>query len=91
MTFDELMAQALDLFQRDGRVSYWALKRHFGPDDHYLEDLKAEIIQAKRLAIDEDGAVLVWTGTPMTASAPDTAPVTPAAQHGDIAPRPAPQ
>ncbi len=30
----------------------------------YLEDLKAEIIQAKRLALDEDGVVLVWVGAP---------------------------
>ncbi|HLQ63636.1 MAG TPA: adenylate/guanylate cyclase domain-containing protein, partial [bacterium] len=31
-------------------------------DDDYLEDLKAELIQGQRLAVDEDGAVLVWTG-----------------------------
>src|SRR6058998_1880076 len=62
MTFDEILAHVLDLLQRDGRVSYRALKRRFDLDNDYLEDLKAEIIQAKRLAIDEDGAVLVWTG-----------------------------
>jgi hypothetical protein len=27
-----------------------------------LEDLKTEIIKAQRLAVDEEGAVLVWTG-----------------------------
>ena len=89
MAFDELTTQVLDLFQRDGRVSYRSFKRRFGLDDDYLEDLKAEIIQAKRLAIDEDGAVLVWTGTPMTASVPDIAPMTPAAQQGDKAAPPA--
>ena len=62
MTFDELLTQILDLLQRDGRVSYRALKRRFELDEDYLEDLKAEIIQAKKLAVDEDGAVLVWTG-----------------------------
>ncbi len=62
MTFDEVLAQVLDLLQRQGRVSYRALKRRFDLDDEYLEDLKAEIIQAQRLAIDEDGVVLVWTG-----------------------------
>ena len=56
------MAQILALLQRDGRVSYRALKRRFELDEDYLEDLKAEIIQAKKLAVDEDGAVLVWTG-----------------------------
>ena len=62
MTFDEMLAQVLDLLQRQGRVSYRALKRRFDLDDEYLEDLKAEIIQAQRLAVDEDGVVLVWSG-----------------------------
>jgi hypothetical protein len=62
MTFDELLAQILELLQRDQRLSYRALKRRFDLDDAYLEDLKAEIIDAKRLAVDEDGKVLVWTG-----------------------------
>src|SRR5207249_11187775 len=62
MTFDDILAQVLELLQREKRVSYRALKRRFDLDDDYLEDLKAEIIQAKRLAIDEEGAVLVWIG-----------------------------
>src|SRR5499433_2554653 len=62
MTFDELLTQVLNLLRREGRVSYRALKRRFDLDEDYLEDLKAEIIQAKKLAMDEDGAVLVWTG-----------------------------
>jgi hypothetical protein len=70
MTFDEIMAQVLELLRRQERVSYRALKRRFDLDDEYIEDLKAEIIQAQRLAIDEDGAVLVWTGGPATAETP---------------------
>jgi class 3 adenylate cyclase/predicted ATPase len=62
MTFDEILAQALDLLHREGRVSYRALKRRFALDDEYLEDLKAEIIEAKQLAVDEGGTVLVWSG-----------------------------
>jgi class 3 adenylate cyclase len=62
MTFDEVLSQVLDLLQREGRLSYRALKRRFSLDDEYLEDLKAEIIDAKRLAADENGTVLVWTG-----------------------------
>src|SRR2546428_3302196 len=64
MTFDEVLAQVLEVLQREGRVSYRALKRRFGLDEAYLEDLKEEIIAAKQLAIDEGGRVLVWTGTP---------------------------
>jgi class 3 adenylate cyclase len=62
MTFDEVLAGVLDLLQRQGRVSYRALKRRFDLDDGYLEDLKAEIIKAHQLARDEAGEVLVWTG-----------------------------
>jgi class 3 adenylate cyclase len=67
MTFDEVLAQVLELLQRGGRVSYRALKRRFSLDDEYLEDLKTEIIDAKRLAVDENGTVLVWTGAPQRA------------------------
>jgi hypothetical protein len=42
MTFDAMLAQVLDLLQRQGRVSYRALKQRFDLDDAYLEDLKAE-------------------------------------------------
>ena len=70
MTFDEILTQVLDLLQRGGRVSYWALKRRFDLDEDYLEDLKAEIIQAKKLAVDEDDAVLVWTGDAAMVPAP---------------------
>ncbi len=62
MQFYEVLAQVIELLQRQGRVSYRALKRQFDLDNEYLEDLKAEIIKAKRLAVDEDGDVLVWTG-----------------------------
>ncbi len=62
MTFDETLSQVLALLQREGRVSYRALKRRFGLDDEFLEDLKAELIEAKQVAIDENGTVLVWAG-----------------------------
>src|SRR5262245_32321366 len=61
-TFAEIRAQVIDLLQREGRVAYRALKRSFALDDEYLEDLKAELIDAKRLAVDEEGKVLVWAG-----------------------------
>jgi hypothetical protein len=31
-------------------------------DDELLETLKEDLIYAKKLAVDEDGRVLVWTG-----------------------------
>jgi class 3 adenylate cyclase/tetratricopeptide (TPR) repeat protein len=62
MTFEEVLDQAIAMLQRRGRVTYGALKRQFNLDDAYLEDLKAEIIKGQRLAVDEDGEVLVWMG-----------------------------
>ncbi len=62
MKFYEVVEQVHALLQRQGRVSYRALKREFGLDDDYVEDLKAELIEAQRIAADEDGKVLVWIG-----------------------------
>ena len=62
MTFDALLAQIRELLQREQRLSYRALKVRFHLDDDHLEALKEELIYAKRLAADEDGRVLVWTG-----------------------------
>jgi class 3 adenylate cyclase len=62
MTFEELLAQAIALLQRRGHLTYRALKRQFDLDDDSLADLKAELIQGQRLAVDEEGVVLVWTG-----------------------------
>src|SRR5262245_29187411 len=71
MTFDEILAQILELLQREKRLSYRALKVQFALDDDHLEALKDEIIAAKQLAVDEKGRVLVWTGD--SASAPPPA------------------
>jgi hypothetical protein len=81
MDFDELLAKILHLLQQEKRLSYRALKRRFALDDEYLEDIKAEIIQAKQVARDEDGAVLVWTGSADTLTAPPSQPA-PAARSG---------
>src|SRR5215475_12809688 len=80
MTFDEVLAQVQELLQREQRVSYRGLKRRFALDDEYLEDLKEELIGAKRLATDEDGRFLVWTGgttvpsNPLPVPSPSTSP-----------------
>ena len=42
MTFDEILAQVLELLQREKRLSYRALKVRFGLDDDHLEALKDE-------------------------------------------------
>jgi hypothetical protein len=74
------LVHALDLLQRQGRISYRAPKRRFNLNDDYLEDLKAELIKARRLAIDETGEELSWTGASMVTPQPTverTAPPAP--------------
>jgi class 3 adenylate cyclase/predicted ATPase len=78
MTFDELLTSVVNLLQRQGRVSYGALRRRFGLDDAYLQDLKDELIAAQRVAADEDGRILVWGGNRVVASSPQlSTPQTP--------------
>ena len=79
MDFYEVLDQVIDILRSRGRMSYRALKRQFDLDDDYIEDLKEELIYSQRLAVDEDGRVLVWLG----ASAPKLEPAsTPPPQDG---------
>ena len=73
MTFEEILDQAMAMLQRRGRLTYGALKRQFQLDDAYLEDLKAELIEGQRLAVDEEGRVLVWRGDAVSAPPPTAA------------------
>jgi class 3 adenylate cyclase len=83
MTFEEILDQAIAMLQRRGRLTYGTLKRQFQLDDAALEDLKNELIEGQRLAVDERGNVLVWTGAGV--SAPH--PITPSASSQDRPPR----
>ena len=98
MDYDAVLAQVLDLLQREQRLSYRILKRRFALDDNDLEDLKEDVIYAKKLAVDEDGRVLVWTGraiiAPPTASPrppPATPDVSPAQGEGSRVAPPTPE
>jgi hypothetical protein len=74
MDFYAVLDQVLDLLRRRGRVAYRALQVQFHLDDAALAALKDELIAAQRLAVDEEGTVLVWTGNP----APDSFAAAPA-------------
>src|SRR5205823_3430651 len=84
MDYDAVLAQVLELLQREQRIAYRVLKRRFQLDDEILEDLKDDLIYAKKLAVDEDGRVLVWTGG--TSSAPITASPVPLPAPSDVSP-----
>jgi class 3 adenylate cyclase len=74
MDYDELVAKVIELLQREKRIPYRSLKRRFDVDDEYIEDLKIDLIEAKRLAVDEHDRILVWVGeqaSPPPALSPD--------------------
>jgi class 3 adenylate cyclase len=62
MTFEEILDQAIAMLQRRGRLTYGTLRLQFGLNDEQLAVLKDELIDAQRLAVEEWGNVLVWTG-----------------------------
>ena len=82
MTFEEILDQAIALLERRGRVTYRTLKRQFQLDDAALEDLTIELIKGQRLAVDEDGEVLVWTGAAGTSQESAALPSPPPPQPG---------
>ena len=74
----------LALLQQEQRLSYRVLKRQLQLDDELLADLKDDLIYAKKLAVDEEGRVLVWTGG--TPNAPPTASPMPPSATPDVSP-----
>src|SRR5262245_56549243 len=70
MTFEDILDQAIAMLQRRGRLTYGTLKRQFQLDDAALDDLKDELIEGQRVAVDERGTVLVWTGDTATPPGP---------------------
>ena len=78
MDFVAVMDQVIALLRQRGRLTYRTLQRQFQLDEVALEDLKEELIYGQRVALDEDGRVLVWSGETGT-----TAPAT-ASAHRDI-------
>jgi class 3 adenylate cyclase len=93
MDFYELLDHVLELLRQRERVTYRALKRQFHLDDEVLDDLKEEILYGQRLAVEEDGRVLVWTGgagaaPPAISSPPSFGEVAQVDQWTRVAPPP---
>src|SRR2546425_4247018 len=84
MDYEAVLAQVLELLQQEQRVAYRVLKRRLQLDDETLEDLKDDLIYAKKLAVDEEGRVLVWTGG--TSSAPASISPVPPPATSDVSP-----
>src|SRR4029434_3049315 len=73
MQFYEVLAQVIELLQRQGRVTYGALKLHFQLDDDTLAVLKDELLYGQPRVVEVDDKGLVWVGAP-PAMQPDTHP-----------------
>src|SRR5712691_1810079 len=88
MDFYDMLDKVQELLTQRGRVSYRALKNQFHLEDGTLEALKEELIEVHRLAVDQDGRMLVWTGdarpTPVAPSPPSPHQ---AARHADRPPQ----
>ena len=56
--YDQLIYEIETLLRTDRRIAYWVLKRKIRLDDEDIEDIKAALIDAKHIAVDEDAAVL---------------------------------
>jgi len=82
MDFVAVVDQVIALLRQRGRVAYRTLKRQFQLDDEALADLKIELIDSQRLATDEQGTVLVWTGAAAPSPAPAVAPTPASAPLG---------
>src|SRR5262245_25870337 len=74
MDFYAILDQVIALLRQRQRVTYRALKAQFHLDDETLEALKEELVYGQRLATDEDGRVLVWTGDTGSTAPPPTTP-----------------
>ncbi|HEV8718402.1 MAG TPA: hypothetical protein VGX03_36985, partial [Candidatus Binatia bacterium] len=90
MRFSDIVKQAIALLQDSQRITYRALKREFDLTDEALDDLREELIVAKRVAVDEDGKVLVWAGSLASRiQSPESKTVNlPDARHPTLDPRP---
>src|SRR5215813_3995705 len=100
MDFYDICDQVIDLLKQRGRVSYRALKMQFALSDDGIEALKDELIYAKKLAVDEEGRGLSWTGDTTSGQAVAPPPVQstpqpvvqaqPATQVEPLSPAPSP-
>jgi len=84
--FVAVVDQAIALLRQRGRLTYRTLQRQFQLDEAALEDLKVELIEGQRLASDERGTVLVWTGDAATPPAPPSPAPPPATPEAASAP-----
>jgi class 3 adenylate cyclase/tetratricopeptide (TPR) repeat protein len=78
--FVAVVDQAIALLRQRGRLTYRTLQLQFQLDAEHLEALKEDLIEGQRLAVDEAGRVLVWSGASGATASPAAASVEPPSQ-----------
>jgi class 3 adenylate cyclase/tetratricopeptide (TPR) repeat protein len=61
MDFYAVLDEVVELLRGRGRVSYRALKEHFGLDNERLDALRTELLYVHAGTVTEDGQGLTWT------------------------------
>jgi class 3 adenylate cyclase len=84
--FVAVVDQAIALLRQRGRLTYRTLQLQFQLDDTHLQALTDELIKGQRLAVDEEGAVLVWTGDTATSGSPASPASVPASPPAAASP-----
>jgi hypothetical protein len=69
MRFFQILAGVTWLLRHRKLISYEALRQEFQLDDAGLEALRIELIQIERVAVDQEGKFLAWSGEGSTAHA----------------------
>jgi len=82
--FVAVVDQAIAILRQRGRLTYRTLQLQFQLDEVSLEALKDELVYGQRLAVDEEGRVLVWTGGSAAVPPPASSP-TPAQTRAPLA------
>ena len=67
--FHAVLPAVLGLLRQEGRVTYRTLTYLFGLDEAWLGEIREELT-LRRLAVEEQGKVLVWTGEVQPAASP---------------------
>src|SRR5882672_8821575 len=86
----KVLAQVQEQLRQQGRLSYRILKMQFQLDEEQLALLKEELIDIQELAVDKDGKMLVWAGSPASSvpSLESKTLLSPDARRQTLDPRP---
>ena len=60
--FSRVLHAAIGLLVMEGRLSYRRLQAEFDLNDTQFEAIRFELTEVRRLAVDQDGVILVWAG-----------------------------